>query len=169
MNAMTTGNHKYKPALVISPAEIRAGVESFFDGEHLLEKLQAIPLSTVDADGWSRVSLLSVGEIVFRRDEGFRFCIFPQSGTAANLVRDGRATLSMALEGGMWQVRLRATAYDHDMAEGSLAFFKATIESARLHAAPYAEITSGITFSLHEPSAVLPRWQRQVTTARALS
>jgi len=169
MNVMNAVNHNYKPALVISPTEISAGVESFFNGEDLLSKMQAIPLSTVDADGWSRVSLLSVGEIVFRPDEGFRFCIFQQSGTACNLVRDGRATLSMVLEGGLWEVRLRATACDRDVAEGSLAFFKAKIDSARLHAAPYAEVTSGVTFSLHEPSAVLPRWQKQIATARAHS
>jgi hypothetical protein len=169
MNVMSSGNHKYKPALVISPADISASVQSFFNGEDLLSKMQAIPLSTVDADGWSRVSLLSVGEIVFRPDEGFRFCIFQQSGTAANLERDGRATLSMALDGGLWAVRLRATACDRDVAEGSLAFFKAKIDSARMHSAPYAEVTSGVTFSLHEPSAVLPRWQKQIATAQALS
>jgi hypothetical protein len=169
MNIMNAVSQNYTPALVISPAEISAGVESFFNGEDLLAKMQAIPLSTVDADGWSRVSLLSVGEIVFRPGEGFRFCVFQQSHTAANLMRDGRATLSTALDGGIWELRLRATACDRDVAEGSLAFFKAKIDSARLHAAPYAEVTSGVTFSLHEPSAVLPRWQKQIATARALS
>jgi hypothetical protein len=166
MNAM---NHNYKPALVISAEEISAGVETFFNGEDLLVKTQAIRLSTVDADGWSRVSLLSVGEIVFRPDEGFRFCVFQQSGTAANLARDGRLTISMALDGGMWELRLRATACDREVAEGSLAFFKAKIDSARLQAAPYADVTSGVTFSLHEPSKVLPRWQTQIKTLRAIS
>jgi hypothetical protein len=75
----------------------------------------------------------------------------------------------MALDGGLWAVRLRATACDRDVAEGSLAFFKAKIDSARMHAASYADVTSGVTFSLHEPSAVLPRWQKQIMTARALS
>jgi hypothetical protein len=166
MNAL---NHNYQPADVISLAEISAGVESFFNGEDLLAKTQAIRLSTVDADGWSRVSLLSVGEILFRPGEGFRFCVFQQSGTAANLARDGRLTISMALDGGMWELRLRATLCDSEAAEDSLAFFKARIDSARLHAAPYADVTSGVTFSLHKPSAVLPRWQKQITALRALS
>jgi hypothetical protein len=169
MNVMNAVSHNYKPAPVISSSEISAGVASFFNGEDLLAKTEAIPLSTVDADGWSRVSLLSVGEIVFRPDEGFRLCVFRQSHTAANLVRDGRATLSMAFDGGIWDVRLRATAFERDVAEGPLAFFKATIDSAHLHAAPYAEVTSGVTFSLHDPSAVLQRWKKQITTARALS
>jgi hypothetical protein len=166
MNAMT---HNYKPALVISSPEISAGLESFFNGEDLLEKTRAIALSTVDADGWSRVSLLSAGEIIFRHDEGFRFCVFEQSGTAANLARDGRMTLSMAHDGGIWELRLRATACHREVAEASLAFFKAEIDSARLHSVPYAEVTSGVTFSLHEPSAVLQRWQKQIKALGALS
>jgi hypothetical protein len=113
--------------------------------------------------------MLSVGEIVFRPDEGFRFCVFQQSGTAVNLMRDGRVTFSMALDEGIWELRLRATACGSEVAEDSLALFKAKIDSARLHAAPYAEVTSGVTFSLHEPSAVLPRWQKQITALRALS
>jgi hypothetical protein len=165
MNAV---DPNYNRALVISPADISAGV-GFFNGEDLLVKKQAIRLSTVDADGWSRGSLLSVGEIVFRPDEGFRFCVFQQSATAANLARDGRATLSMVLEGGLWELRLRATACDREMADPSHAFFKARIDGARLHTAPYADVTSGITFSLHEPSTVLTRWQEQITTLRAIS
>jgi hypothetical protein len=141
----------------------------FFNGEDLLVKNQAIRLSTVDADGWSRVSLLSVGEIVFRPDEGFRFCVFQQSTTAANLARDGRATISMVLEGGLWELRLRVTACDRDMADPSHAFFKARIDSAHLHTARYADVTSGITFSLHEPSTVLTRWREQIKTLRAIS
>jgi hypothetical protein len=166
---MNEVDHNYEPALVISPAEISAGVESFFNGEGLLLKTQAVALSTVDTDGWSRVSLLSVGEILFRPDEGFRFCVFQQSRTAANLARDGRVTISMALDGGMLELRLRATACDRKAAEPSLAFFKAKIDGARLHAAPYADVTSGLTFSLREPSKVLPRWQKQITTLRAIS
>jgi hypothetical protein len=165
MNAV---DQDYNPALVISPADISAGVK-FFNGEDLLAKTQAIRLSTVDADGWSRVSLLSVGEIVFRPDDGFRFCVYQQSATAANLARDGRATISLALAGGLWELRLRATACDHTTADPSHAFFKARIDSAHLHTAKYAEVTSGITFSLHEPSTVLPRWEKQLTTLRAIS
>ncbi len=165
MNAV---DQTYNPALVISPADIAAGV-TFFNGEDLLSKTQAIRLSTVDADGWSRVSLLSVGEIVFRPEEGFRFCVYEQSTTAANLARDGRATISLALAGGLWELRLRATACDPKMADPSHAFFKGNIDSAHVHTAPYADVTSGVTFSLHEPSTVLSRWQKQITTLRSIS
>jgi hypothetical protein len=48
-----------------------------------------------------------------------------------------------------------------------LAFFEAEVETVRQHIAPYADVTGGITFSLHEPQAVLPRWQRQIAALRA--
>jgi hypothetical protein len=165
MNAV---DQAYHPALVIPPADIAAGVR-FFSGEDLLAKTQANQLSTVDADGWSRVSLLSVGEIVFRPGEGFRFCVYRQSTTAANLARDGRATISLALDGGLWEMRLRTTACEPNIADPSHAFFKATIDGAHVHTAPYAKVTSGITFSMHEPSTVLARWKKQLTTLRAIS
>jgi hypothetical protein len=28
-------------------------------------------------------------------------------------------------------------------------------------------VTGGVTFSLHDPQAVLPRWQRQIAALRA--
>jgi hypothetical protein len=47
--------------------------------------------------------------------------------------------------------------------------FEAEVETTRTHVAPYAAVTSGITFALHEPQAVLPRWQRQIAALRAAS
>jgi len=43
------------------------------------------------------------------------------------------------------------------------------VETVRIHKAPYAAITSGITFALHEPEAVLARWQRQISALRLAS
>ena len=41
------------------------------------------------------------------------------------------------------------------------------METARMHVEPYAAVTSGVTFILHDPQAVLPRWQRQIAALRA--
>jgi len=35
-----------------------------------------------------------------------------------------------------------------------------------MHRAPYAAVTSGITFSLHEPREVVQRWERQIAALR---
>lgn len=55
------------------------------------------------------------------------------------------------------------------MPEFSLAFFEAEIERGRMHRGPYADVASGISFGLHEPSAVLNRWRRQIAALRAVS
>jgi hypothetical protein len=47
-----------------------------------------------------------------------------------------------------------------------LAFFEAEVEAVRQHIAPYADVTGGVTFALHDPQAALPRWQRQVAALR---
>jgi hypothetical protein len=95
-----------------------------------------------------------------------RFVVFPQSGTVANLVRDGRLTLTLSLDGGMCELRMRARRLNQSSKEVPLAFFEAEIEAVRRHIAPYAAVTGGITFSPHEPDAVLPRWKRQIEALR---
>jgi hypothetical protein len=55
------------------------------------------------------------------------------------------------------------------MPELSLSLFEAEAERVRVHVAPYADVTGGITFTLHEPTAVLDRWQRQIAALRAAS
>jgi hypothetical protein len=76
----------------------------------------------------------------------------------------------MALDDGMCSLRLRARKCGQGMPELSLAFFEAEeVERVRLHRAPYADVTGGISFTLHEPSAVLNRWHRQIAALRAVS
>jgi len=75
-------------------------------------------------------------------------------------------TLTLSLEGGMCELRLRAHRLKHSSKEVPLALFEAEIEVVRHHIAPYAAVTGGITFSLHEPDAVLPRWKRQIEALR---
>jgi len=36
------------------------------------------------------------------------------------------------------------------------------VDELRMHVAPYAEVTSGIVFRLHQPDSVQPRWRRQL-------
>jgi hypothetical protein len=85
------------------------------------------------------------------------------------LVRDGRLTLSMSLDEGMCELRMRARKCGQGPQELPLAFLEAEVERVRMHVAAYADVTSGISFALHEPSAVLARWQRQLAALRALS
>ena len=51
--------------------------------------------------------------------------------------------------------------------DGPRALYEATVDAVRMHVAPYADVTSGIVFRLHQPEAVLPRWQRQLAALRS--
>jgi hypothetical protein len=161
--------HAYTPPRMVSANEIPAGVLSFLNGEDLLSKTQALRLSTVDAEGWPKAALLSAGDVLGLPNGRLRFAIFPNSGTAANLVRDGRLTVSMSLDGGMCELRMRARKCGQGTQELPLAFFEAEVEQVRVHVASYADVTSGVSFAVHEPSAVLDRWQRQIAALRAIS
>jgi len=166
---MSTAENVYAPPRVLSANDIPAGVLNYLNGEDLLSKTQALRLSTVDADGWPKAALLSPGDVLAIPNGRIRFAIFAGSGTTANLERDGRLTLSMALDGGMCSLRMRARKCGQSIPELSLAFFEAEVERVRVHVAPYADVTSGISFTLHEPSAVLVRWQREIEGLRAVS
>lgn len=164
---MTEAAHAYTPPSVADEKAVPAQVARYLDGTDLLAKTQALRLSTVDAAGWPHASLLSAGDMLAMPSGRIRFVVFPQSATSANLARDGRVTLTLSLGGGMCELRLRARRITNPSSEVPLAFFEAELEAARMHVAPYAAVTSGITFALHEPQAVLPRWQRQIAALRA--
>jgi hypothetical protein len=166
---MSTAEKVYAPPQVLSANEIPAGVLNYLNGENLLSKTQAIRLSTVDADGWPKAALLTAGDVLALPNGRFRFAIFAGSGTAANLERDGRLTLGLSLDGGVCSLRMRARKCSQGLPELSLAFFEAEVERVRVHVAPYAAVTSGITFALHEPAAVLKRWDREIAALRAVS
>jgi hypothetical protein len=150
-------------------AGLPTSVQTFLNGKDLSSKTQAIRLTTVDADGWPKAALLTPGDVLALPDGRFRFAVPVNSGTAANLIRDNRFTFGMAIDGGMCSIRLRARKCEHGTQEMPLAFFEAEVERIRMHSAPNADVVSGITFTLREPSAVIDRWQRQIAALQAVS
>jgi hypothetical protein len=147
--------------------EIPDGVARYLDGTELLTKTQALRLSTVDSDGWPHAALLSVGDMVMMPDRHIRFALFPKSTVTSNLDREGRLTIALSFSGGICELRLRSRRLAHSTPDVPLAFFEAEVETVRHHVAPYATVTGGVEFSLHDPQSVLPRWQRQITALRA--
>jgi hypothetical protein len=166
---MSEADHAYTPPDTSSEKAVPAEVARYLDGTDLLQKSQALRLSTIDIAGWPHASLLSAGDMVAMPSGRIRFVLFPQSATTANLVRDGRLTLSLALDGGMCELRLRAHRLAYSSPDVPLAFFEAEVETVRRHKAPYAAVTQGLTFALNDPHAVLPRWTRQIAALRAAS
>jgi flavin reductase (DIM6/NTAB) family NADH-FMN oxidoreductase RutF len=140
------------------------------DGTELRTRaVQAFRLSTVDAEGWPHGAQVSVGEVLATDPGTLHLCLWPGSGSTANLRRDGRATLSMVLDGAIWEIRLHAVAATPPAGAPELAYFRATVESVQEHRAKYAEVTAGVSYRLHSPDEVLARWEAQLDALRRLT
>jgi hypothetical protein len=164
---MNESTHVYQPPKTIPADEIPAPIAEFLNGEDLESKASlALRLSTVDAEGWPHASLLSAGDMLALPGGRIRLAIHPGSSTAANLARDGRLTLTMPVDRGLCELWMRARKLGQGLAGIPLAFFEAKLEATRHHEAPYADVKSGVTFSLHDPDAVLARWRRQIAALR---
>ena len=160
---MNDAEHAYTPPRS-EAKQLPEALMRYLDGGDLLHKTQALRLSTVDAAGWPHAALLSAGDVLAVSPQRLRFVLFAQSTTAANLARDGRVTLSMALDRGMCELRLHTRRLAPD--EGPLALFEGTVDEVRTHVAPYADVSSGIGFALHQPEAVHTRWLRQLAALK---
>lgn len=161
-----TSEHHYTPARTSDAAAVPDAVAAYLDGADLLARTQAVRLSTVDSAGWPHASLLSAGDVLALPSGRVRFVVYPESTVAANLVRDGRLALTLSLDGGVCELRARARRLP-DAQGVPLAMFEAEVEQIREHRAPYADVVTGVTFALHDPQAVLGRWERQITAMRA--
>jgi hypothetical protein len=67
----------------------------------------------------------------------------------------------------LWEMRMRAQQINQEIEGVPLTFFEARVESIRQHVATYADVLSGVTFSLHEPQTVFARWE-QIAALRSL-
>ena len=160
-----TDEHRYTPARTSDAAAVPDAVAAYLDGSDLLARTQAVRLSTVDSEGWPHASLLSAGDVLALPSGRVRFVVYPESTVTANLVRDGRLALTLSLDGGVCELRLRARRLP-DVQGVPLAMFEAEVEQTREHRAPYADVVTGVTFALHDPQAVLGRWERQIAAMR---
>ena len=163
---MSDAAHTYIRPDTASTTALPAQVAGYLDGTDLLAKTQALRISTVDAEGWPHASLLSAGDMLAMPSGRIRFVVFAQSTTTSNLMRDGRVTITLSLDGGMCELRMRCRRLAHSSPDAPLAFFEAELVEVRIHKAPYATVSGGVTFVLHEPQSVLQRWQKQIDAMR---
>jgi hypothetical protein len=164
---MSNAAHAYTAPETTGSTELPAQVARYLDGNDLLTKTQALRLSTVDAEGWPHASLVSAGDMLALPSGRIRFVVFPQSTTTANMMRDGRVTVTLSLDGGMCELRMTCRRLAHGSSDIPLAFFEGELIKVRVHKAPYAAVSGGVTFTLHEPQSVLPRWQKQIAAMKA--
>ena len=130
----------------------------------------ALLLLSIDDDGWPRQAMLSQGEVIVVDDRHLRLGLWPGSTTTRNLAARGQATMTTVCNGTGISVRLSLQRRE-DLAlarSGPLACFDATVEEATADEVPYADLTSGVTFRLHEPDEVRARWTETRAALREL-
>ncbi|QGZ65343.1 pyridoxamine 5'-phosphate oxidase family protein [Paraburkholderia acidisoli] len=149
--------------------ELPRQVVEDFNGNGLEARLgDAFRLSTVGEDGWPHAAQLSVGEILAVSAVELLVAVWPNSHTAGNLKRDGKLTLSLVHDGALLEIRATARMAAEQQTALGLTVFRVTVAAVNEHRAKYAEVTSGVTFRLHDPQAVLARWREQIAMLRAI-
>lgn len=139
------------------------------DGNHLEKRSRdAIRLSTVDEDGWPHAAQLSVGEFLAVSPTQLLVAIWPRSQTAENMRRDGRVTLALVFKGAVLEMRARAVLQAEHQTKLDLAVFRLKIELINEHRSSYADVTTGVTFTLHDPERTFHRWREQIETLKSL-
>jgi hypothetical protein len=163
---MSDSNQIYQPPRRIATAFMPDEILDFLNGKDLDRKLsQAVRISTVSEEGWPHAAMLSAGEMLALDKSEVAMLVYEDSNTSRNLARDGRLTLTLPLDHGLSEMRLRATAKKQ---EGRHRYFTAAVVDVRQHRSHYADVVSGVTFRLHDPTAVIARWSRQIEMLRGL-
>jgi len=148
----------------LGPA-LPAALRRLFDGRDLAARIGlTFLLLTTDEQGWPHLALLSVGELVATSEGRLDAALWLNSTSARNLERDGRGLLALVSDGAGYSLRVHAHRQaDLDLGDdGRLARFALDIDDVLEDAVAYATLTSGITFTLHQPDQVVARWQRTI-------
>jgi len=66
-------------------------------------------------------------------------------------------------------MRGRAALVAEHQTKLNLAVFRIKIESILEHRSTYADVTSGVTFRLHDAPRTLERWQEQIAALKKLA
>jgi hypothetical protein len=142
------------------------------DGNELeLKAGRAFQCLTGTDDGWPYVAMVSVGELLAVDASALRLAIWSNSSTVRNLDLDERCALALVHEGVSYVIRCEASiAGSLEQHDGPpLSIFVLSIVDVLEDVAPYATLTSGVTYELHEPEAVIARWERTIQALRERS
>ena len=117
--------------------------------DHAIERAdRAIVICTVDADGWSHPAMLSSLEVVAHDAHHIRLAIHINARSTRNINANGKLTLILADEEGVFYIKGDAVQVSPAMvaAPGHAIFHLRVVSIREDHAAAYenARITSGI-------------------------
>ena len=164
---------KHSESVYTEPAHAKAlpaGVVKTLNGTDLETRSgEAIRLITVGEDGWPHAAQLSIGEVLAVNPAELLIAIWPHSQTAQNLRRDGRLSLALVANGALLEMRAHAALEAEHQTDLDLVVFRVKIQSIREHRATYADVTSGVSFRLHDRERTLARWRDQVDALKKLA
>lgn len=137
---------------------------SLLDGRHLASKVgQTFLLSTCDSDGWPRLALLSVGEVLALPTGQLRIATYSASQTTRRMAETRRCLLVFVVAGTVQKLRLEIDALDLPAEEGlPLRAFVGTVLSREEDRVGYATVVRGVEYELGDEETVLQRWRRQL-------
>ena len=144
-------------------------VAKLLDGGRLESKVgAAFECLSITDGGWPYAAMISVGELLATGQSSLRMAIWSTSTTARNLDRDRRCMLSLVHAGIGYQIRCEAspTRVVPQSDGPDLMVFDLSVVDVLEDQAPYATLSSGITYELHQPNEVLERWRRTIEALR---
>jgi hypothetical protein len=131
--------------------------------------LTILVLSTSN-DQWPHLAMVSLGEIVAINPRALRLALWPSSTAATNVWREQRTTLALVHNNAAYYLRC-AVRRGADLLlpgdVGQLACFGLRVEDVIEDVAPYAVLTSGVTFRLNDVEATAERWRETRAALRA--
>ena len=130
--------------------------------------LTILVLSTGD-DGWPHQAMISVGELLVTAADRFALALWPSSTCAANLSRTKRVTLALVADGSAFSLlcEVRVERPLDVGADRPLRAFDLRVVEVIEDAAPYADLLTGVTYSLHDRAGTLARWTATRAALRA--
>ncbi|WP_106769166.1 hypothetical protein [Paenibacillus faecalis] len=141
--------------------EISFSLYELLNGQDLDEKQHvAMMLLTVTEDHWPHTAMVSVGEVVALDQAKMRLSLWPGTVTTTNILRMGQAQLVAFHNGAAHYVRLSLTRLPElPQALHPRVRFAAEVTAVKEDVAKYADINSGVTITLKNPSDVIQRWK----------
>jgi hypothetical protein len=151
-------------------SNLPAGIVDLLDGADLASREGLLLLlMTVADDGLVHVTMLSVGEVVAVAPDHLRLALWPQSTSAEQLDRSGKALLYVVADGAGYAIDIRTRLLGTVREPGlQVTVFDATVADVREDRVAYAELTSAATFRLLDRDRVLERWERTVVAMQRL-
>lgn len=148
--------------------ELNFELVEWLNGRNLEDKQhEAMQLLTVSPEGWAHQAMVSVGEVVALGPDRIRLALWPGTQTSQNMHRTGKAGLVLVLNGELIHIKLEVEPLPPlEDARHPRDRFEAKITQVKVDAAPYAVLTSGITFDLKNVDEGVSRWKETVEELR---